>query len=275
LNNVPIPLAELNPIFTTLKLADDYSNPTTQYVIDVLVGNDYYFELMLPERKQLRPGLFLLNSKLGWILSGRVEQTISPNYSLQEDITFSTLSICNKEIEDLWSLENIGIKESPDTDEDEQALANFNNTITCIKKRYYVTWLWKTVSPSLPSNYGLSLGRLESLLKRLKPDPDLLLKYNDIFEDQLKRGIIEKVSQNSSLNTLVHYIPHHPVIKQQSATTKVRIVFDASAKTQKSNLSLNECLFRGPVLLQDLCGKLLRFRLDKIAILSDIEKAFL
>ena len=82
LNNVPVPLAELNPIFTTLKLADDYSNPTSQYVIDVLVGNDYYFELMLPERKQLRPGLFLLNSKLGWILSGRVQQTIAPNYSL-------------------------------------------------------------------------------------------------------------------------------------------------------------------------------------------------
>ena len=57
-------------------------------------------------------------------------------------------------------------------------------------------------------------------------------------------------------------------------TTKLRIVYDGSAKTTKSNTSLNECLFRGPVLLQDLSGILLRFRLQ-LAITADIEKAFL
>ena len=35
------------------------------------------------------------------------------------------------------------------------------------------------------------------------------------------------------------------------------------------------CLYRGPVLLEDLSGILLRFRLHKIAIIADIEKAFL
>ena len=52
-------------------------------------------------------------------------------------------------------------------------------------------------------------------------------------------------------------------------------MYDASAKTRKENLSLNECLYRGPVVLEDLCGILLRFRLNKIGLIADIEKAFL
>ena len=53
------------------------------------------------------------------------------------------------------------------------------------------------------------------------------------------------------------------------------MVYDASAKTKKGSLSLNECLHRGPVILEDLCGLLLRFRAKKIGIIADIEKAFL
>ena len=59
------------------------------------------------------------------------------------------------------------------------------------------------------------------------------------------------------------------------ATTKVRVVYDASAKTQKGNKSLNECLYRGPVILPSLFGLILRFRLNPIGIVSDVEKAFL
>ena len=72
-----------------------------------------------------------------------------------------------------------------------------------------------------------------------------------------------------------HYIPHHVVITPQKATTKLRIVYDASARSRFGNKSLNECLYRSPVLLQNLCGILLRFRLYEIGIVSEIEKAFL
>ena len=50
---------------------------------------------------------------------------------------------------------------------------------------------------------------------------------------------------------------------------------DASVKSKKGAKSLNECLYRGPVLLPDLCGILFRLRLHPIAVLADIEKAFL
>jgi hypothetical protein len=72
-----------------------------------------------------------------------------------------------------------------------------------------------------------------------------------------------------------HYIPHHAVLTLQKTTTNFRVVYDASAKTKPEYKSLNECLLRGPVMLHDLCGILMRFRLHEIALVSDIEKAFL
>ena len=59
------------------------------------------------------------------------------------------------------------------------------------------------------------------------------------------------------------------------STTKLQIVYDASTKAKKGDRSLNECLHRGPVLLPDLCGIPLCFRIQSIVILADIEKAFL
>ena len=51
-------------------------------------------------------------------------------------------------------------------------------------------------------------------------------------------------------------------------------MFDASAKVGK-NPSLNECLYSGPCLLTLLFTILLRFRLQKIGLISDIKQAFL
>ena len=65
------------------------------------------------------------------------------------------------------------------------------------------------------------------------------------------------------------------MITPTKRTTKVRIVYDASAKGRKGDKSLNECLYKGPNLLPDLCGILFRFRTQPVAIFSDIEKAFL
>ena len=129
--------------------------------------------------------------------------------------------------------------------------------------------------PMLPRNYDLALGRLRSLLNRLMKNPDHARKYNAVLQGQLEKGIIEVVPKQDSGETLKHYIPHHEVNTPEKTTTKLRIVFDASAKTRKANHSLNACLHRGPVILEDLCGLLMRVRLNKVALIADVEKAFL
>ena len=65
------------------------------------------------------------------------------------------------------------------------------------------------------------------------------------------------------------------MITPLNITTKVRIVYDASVKTGKGVKSINDCLYRGPINLPDMCGMLLRFHTYYIAILADIEKACL
>lgn len=73
--------------------------------------------------------------------------------------------------------------------------------------------------------------------------------------------------------TLSFYLPHHAVLKSSSLTTKVRVVFDASAKST-SRLSLNDVLMRGPTVQEDAFGILTRFRKHQFVITSDIEKMF-
>ena len=55
----------------------------------------------------------------------------------------------------------------------------------------------------------------------------------------------------------MHYLPHQAVIRQDQSTTKLRIVYDASAR--RTDPSLNECLYTGPQ-LHKIFDLLLRYR---------------
>ncbi|GFV60238.1 integrase catalytic domain-containing protein [Trichonephila clavipes] len=85
--------------------------------------------------------------------------------------------------------------------------------------------------------------------------------------------IIEEVPK-TEVDNLGYYLPHRPVMKQASQTMKIRPVFDASAR-DKSQPSLNDCLNRGPNLIELIPDIIDRFRLYPIGLSSDIEKAFL
>ena len=101
-----------------------------------------------------------------------------------------------------------------------------------------------------------------------------MTKYDNVIQDQLAKGVIEKNGIESQ-DGIKHYLPHHAVINPTKKTTKLRVVYDALAKTRQTHKSLNDCLYRGPVMLHDLCGILLRFRLHNVASVAHIEKAFL
>ncbi len=71
----------------------------------------------------------------------------------------------------------------------------------------------------------------------------------------------------------VHYLPHREVIGLDKDTTKLRVVYDASAK--RGGPSLNDCLYSGPPLTPMIFDVMVRFRAHKIALAADIEEAFL
>ena len=86
---------------------------------------------------------------------------------------------------------------------------------------------------------------MNSQIKRLKREPEALEEYDSIIKDQLSSGIIERVTDLEGA-CKVHYLPHQAVIRKDAETTKLRIVYDASAKEGKNGTSLNDCLHTGP-----------------------------
>ena len=140
--------------------------------------------------------------------------------------------------------------------------------------RYCLTLPFKNHSEVLPDNFNVARSRLISLKRKLNSNPTLLHEYNQIIKNYLKNNIIEEVNENEVV-TSAHYLPHHAVIKSDRETTKTHIVFDASAKSDKNEPSLNDILYSGPDLLPLFEDILPRFRLGRIAVVPDIQQAFL
>ncbi|XP_065892844.1 uncharacterized protein [Dysidea avara] len=109
---------------------------------------------------------------------------------------------------------------------------------------YTARFPWKDDHPPLPNSYSICQGRMRSLET-----------YDKILKEQVDRGFIEQVTSTSS--SAVHYIPHLPVLKDSNQP------------------GLNDYLLTGPPFLIDLGSIILRFRLNKYGVSTDIEKAFL
>ena len=103
-----------------------------------------------------------------------------------------------------------------------------------------------------------------------------MTEYDQIIRDHLDAGIIEKIPQeeiNRSEN--VHYMPHHGVVRKDKQTTKLKVVFDGSAKSDDEGFSINDCLNPGPNLIPKLLDVLAKVRYHPVALSADIEIAFL
>ena len=142
--------------------------------------------------------------------------------------------------------------------------------------RYEVPLPWHDNHPAISSDYELCVNRLKSLQQKFLKEPELIREYNQIIEEQLSKGIVERVAADKdSEEEDVHYLPHHAVIRRDRETTKQRIVYDGSAKPRERTHSSNDCLETGPNYTPQLFDTLVNFRWHKIGLTADIEKAFL
>ena len=166
------------------------------------------------------------------------------------------------QLKDFWELESIGIK--PD---EESVFDKFLKKTKFNGERYELKLPWKENHRLLPDNYMLSCYRL-------KVNSSVLKEYANVIREQFNLEIIEDVAEsNPKPLGKVHYLPHRAVVRQDKSTTKLMIVYDASARS--NGPSLNDCLHSGPSLLPLLFDILLRFLVNKVALVADIEKAFL
>ena len=218
-----------------------------------------------------------IKTKLGWVLSGHLKsekvssmETFNLNFVL--DSQFLHTSTCtaslDKDIQKIWGLETIGISNVDDVYED------FLDNVRYTGERYTVNVPWRVGHKLIPTNCSVILSTLKSQIYSLKSMPEVLESYNQIIKEQLKQGMIEEVSELET-SAKTSYLPHQALIRQVAENTKLRIVYDASAKESKLGLSLNDFLQFGPPLTPLLFDILVRFRENKRGIVTDIGKAFL
>ena len=253
--------------------------------IDLLIGADQIGKFFTGKirRGEYANGPIASETILGWVLSGPMPSRKKTTLSSVNFVSTHVLRVAaelpsvenEKQPEELlhrlWDLESIGITDKETVHE------SFERNVSFEKGRYHVKLPLKEKHDILPDNYDLSLARLDSQVKRLRQEPSLFEEYNQIFKEQLSQGIVEKVedSNEDSVPGTTHYLPHQAVVRKDATTTKVRVVYDASAKVKPKCPSLNDCVHTGPSLATDILKVLLGFRARRIGIVADIEKAFL
>ncbi|XP_055941645.1 uncharacterized protein LOC129971693 [Argiope bruennichi] len=240
--------------------------------IHALLNADLFFRIMKDNVYRVNEKLLFRETEFGWIASGRLEEAKTI------DALESCFLLINNSIEDtlkqFFDLESLGIRDDPCIHED-QALKLFNNTVQYNNGRYIVELSFHKHIKELSDNLIVAKQRFQNLWRRLQKDTDLHLKYEEIIQDYLNQGIIKKVdSSELCKDKPIYYLPHQVVKKEGRVTTSTLIVFDATSH-QANELSLNDCLWPGPNLYPNLLDVLINFRLNKIAISSDIRQAFL
>ena len=267
------------PHLDGLELADEPFD--AEGSIDILIGCDYYWHFVTGETRRGDEGPIAVNSKLGWLLSGPVKGTLDRSYVTHSNLIIeghddlfarNEDDVLTNTLKNFWETEAIGIKDLTQQETKE----SFKIDVAWSEDRYEVNLPWKeNCLPLSSNNYLLCESRLRSLHHKLRKDPELLAEYDNIIQDQLSKGIIEQVPNKEKIAARHHYLPHHAVVRKDRETTKVRIVYDGSAKSGNQEKSLNDCLETGPNHIPHVFNMLARFRKNPVGITADIGKAFL
>lgn len=253
---------------SNIKLADPtFHSPGP---VDMLVGAAI-FPLIL--RTGRLPGNLkqpsALQTVFGWILMGN---TSSPSASISS-FHLTANSVIDSTLRQFWEIEEIPKSEisSPDDALCEKIFDdNYSRDST---GRYTVMLPFKEgINKSFGDTYTMALRRLFSLERRFKTSPDFYNEYKMFMKDYLDCGHMTLLP-NASPSVDEYYIPHHAVINRNSPSTKLRVVFDSSAKVS-GNVSLNEILLTGPKLQKDVMALLLNFRFYKVVFTADIKQMY-
>ena len=269
-----------------LQLADDYTDPESSG-IDVLIGSNYYWSVVTGKMVNEVSGPVAVNSVFEWLLSGLGNINNNDVYHTHVIITDTTDGsprdipddLLSRTLKQFWDSESIGIQDDTVSKPSDLFLSEiiFNGT------RYDVQLPWRDEHYDIPDHFHLCIERLKYLHQRLLRQPHILQEYNSIMNKQLSKGIIEAVDSpvgkggnfEPSHRASVHYLPHHAVNRHDKQTTKVRIVYDGSARSAANLFSPNDCLMTGPNLIPKLFNILVKFRWNLVALTANIEKAFL
>ncbi|XP_051175264.1 uncharacterized protein LOC127290613 [Leptopilina boulardi] len=210
----------------------------------------------------------LQNTKLGWIATGKII-TRENNHSNRVLSCLVRDELSNK-LEKFWTMENYGDKVHLSKEEKECEEHFSANVGRDLEGKYIVRLPFNKKIEELGPSFAAAKRRFFALERKLQKDANLKENYITFMKQFEELGHMEAINE---IKEDGYYMPHQAVIRESSLTTKLRVVFDASAKTT-TGISLNEAMLVGPSVQGTLFFLILRFRQHPVAVSADVEKMF-
>lgn len=269
-----IPTTNINKrnfkIPNNINLADPTFNISGE--IDLLIGADIFFNILTTgQYKTTRQQPVLQNTHLGWIIAGNIPDQQNSS-TLKSSCFLTYTNDLSQQIERFW------VQEEPTytqhfSKEEQICEQNYEKTVMQDETGRYIVNLPFKDNQQLGQSYEIALRRLLSVERKLRNEKEARKEYCNFMKEYEQLGHMTLISNNDTAQQTLNFLPHHAVIKESSTTTKVRVVFDGSCKTN-NGIALNDILMAGPTIQQDLFSILIRFRLHKYVITADIEKMY-
>uniref|UniRef100_A0A4Y0BGQ3 Integrase catalytic domain-containing protein n=1 Tax=Anopheles funestus TaxID=62324 RepID=A0A4Y0BGQ3_ANOFN len=262
---------------SNIQLADPAFDRPDQ--IDVIIGAEIFFDV-LQFQHTIRLGNnlpILTNSQLGWIISGPTPaESMQYSHSIVVNHCKTTIDDIQSQMETFWKVE-----EDPAASvlsiEERKCEDHYTSNVSRSSTGRYVVRLPvnKEKLSRVVDNRNMAIRRLSYLLARFKREPELQQQYASFIEEYVQLGHMKRIHESEYNNTSVqhYYLPHHAVMRSDSTTTKLRVVFDASSKTS-SGVSLNDALLVGPTVQEDIRSIIIRARMHKVMVVADIKMMY-
>ncbi|XP_067216952.1 uncharacterized protein [Linepithema humile] len=232
-----------------LRLADSDFHVSAD--VDLLLGAEVFWDILcVGQIKATIEHPVLQKTLLGWILGGTTAQLQFRN----ENRTLCHL-ITNQELDEsltkFWEREECN--ERPRLTREENSCEEYfvKTTHRTADGQFVVRLPFRMDKiEQLGDSRATALKRFHAMERKLQRDPTLRKQYVQFLREYQQLGHMTRV-EHSKLSQPGYYLPHYPVLKGTSLTTKLRVVFDASCKTS-TGISMNDVLMVGPVLQPDL-----------------------
>ncbi|XP_014366619.2 uncharacterized protein LOC106717302 [Papilio machaon] len=239
--------------------------------IDVLLGAVVYAHIILDGIIKRNESLVALNSRLGWLVSGEVTQSGHQSHKV---VVMHTQVEVDQLLRQFWEINEDSPNVKPLSRAEMQCEEHFKKTHTRnTDGRYEVRLPFKDEdAPNLGNSRQLALKRLHQMENKFKRRPEFHEEYCKFMRQYESLGHMEIVPETEKKNR-AYYLPHHAILRASSLTTKLRVVFDGSAKPV-DGYSLNDELLIGPPLQQDIRALVTRWRQHKYCLVADIQQMY-
>ena len=267
----PIPFNPKWDHLSGISLADpDFGSPG---MVDVLLGVDIFSDVLLHGRRFGPAGSpTAFETRLGWVLAGAVdcERPMS-----QVVANHATVGLTDDLLRRFWETEEPSTGRPSISVDEQSVVTHFQRAHSRNEAgRFIVPLPRKPDVKPLGESRSLAVRRFLSLECTLH-SKGRFQDLSQVMEEYFEMGHAEAVPKADLDKPCedVFYLPMHAVVKESSTTTKFRAVFDASAKSSMG-VSLNDQLLVGPTVHSSLIDVLLRFRLHRVALSTDVSRMY-